>query len=373
MADTTLSGRQHLHRGAMRKGQLRVGSNVVASVESERRRLTALNHSATHLLHAALRRVLGTHVQQKGSLVSPEHLRFDFSHALPVTENELREIESIVNREIQQNTPVQTELLGYQEAIEKGAMALFGEKYGDRVRVLTMGDGFSVELCGGTHVRRTGDIGLLRIVSESGIAAGVRRIEALTGPAALAFSDAAERDLRAIAELLKASRRDVVDKVKALLSQHRDLQRETDQLKQRAAASRGVDLAETASELRGVRILAAQVQGDDPKALLGTLDALKSKLGSAVIVLGAGVERQSRSDRRRDERRNRSCESGRTDRDGRAARWRPRRRSTRHGARRWRRQTGSARIRARVGRSLGRRANLMHAARSHFRCAGNSL
>jgi len=237
-------------------------------------------------LHAALRRVLGTHVQQKGSLVSPEHLRFDFSHALPVTEKELREIEAIVNREIQQNTPVQTELLGYQDAIGKGAMALFGEKYGDRVRVLTMGEGFSVELCGGTHVRRTGDIGLLRIVSESGVAAGTRRIEALTGPAALAFSDAAENDLRAIAELLKASRRDVVDKVKALLSQHRDLQRETDQLKQRAAASRGVDLAETATELRGVRILAAQVQGDDPKALLGTLDTLKSKLGSAVIVLG---------------------------------------------------------------------------------------
>ncbi len=285
VSDTTLSGRQHLHRGAMRKGQLRVGSNVVASVESERRRLTALNHSATHLLHAALRRVLGTHVQQKGSLVSPEHLRFDFSHSLPVTEIELREVESIVNREIQQNTPVQTELLAYQDAIAKGAMALFGEKYADRVRVLTMGDGFSVELCGGTHVRRTGDIGLLRIVSESGIAAGVRRIEALTGPAALAFTESAERDLRAIAELLKASRRDVVDKVKALLSQHRDLQRETDQLKQRAATSRGVDLAETASELRGVRVLAAQVQGDDPKALLGTLDALKSKLGSAVIVL----------------------------------------------------------------------------------------
>ena len=181
---------------------------------------------------------------------------------------------------------MQTELLAYQEAIDKGAMALFGEKYGDRVRVLTMGDGFSVELCGGTHVRRTGDIGLLRIVSESGIAAGVRRIEALTGPAALAFTEAAERDLRAIAELLKASRRDVVEKVKALLSQNRELQRESDQLKQRAAASRGVDLAESARELHGVRVLAAQVQGDDPKALLGTLDALKNKLGRAVIVLG---------------------------------------------------------------------------------------
>jgi alanyl-tRNA synthetase len=286
VTDTTLSGRQHLHRGALRKGQLRTGATVVAHVESERRRLTALNHSATHLLHAALRRVLGTHVQQKGSLVSSEHLRFDFSHALPVTETEMREIEAIVNREIQRNTPVQTELLGYQQAIDKGAMALFGEKYGDRVRVLTMGDGFSVELCGGTHVRRTGDIGLLRIVAESGIAAGVRRIEALTGPAALAFTETGENDLKQIVALLRASRRDVVDKVKSLVTQNRDLQRELDALKQRAAASRGADLVDSARDVRGVKVLVAEVPGDDAKALLGTLDALKSKLGSAVIVLG---------------------------------------------------------------------------------------
>jgi alanyl-tRNA synthetase len=286
VTDTTLSGRQHLHRGEVKRGQLRVGGTVTASVEGERRRLTALNHSATHLLHAALRQVLGTHVQQKGSLVSSEHLRFDFSHSLPMTDAEMREVESIVNRQIQLNSPVQTELLGYQEAMTKGAMALFGEKYGDRVRVLTMGDGFSVELCGGTHVHRTGDIGLLRIVGESGIAAGVRRIEALTGPAALAFTEAGERDLRAIADLLKTSRREVVDKVKALLAQHRDLQRESDQLKQRAAASRGADLASSARSVQGVSVLAAQINGDDPKALLGTLDALKNKLGSAVIVLG---------------------------------------------------------------------------------------
>jgi alanyl-tRNA synthetase len=203
-----------------------------------------------------------------------------------MTQGEMREVETIVNRQIQLNSPVQTELLGYQEAMTKGAMALFGEKYGDRVRVLTMGEGFSVELCGGTHVHRTGDIGLLRIVAESGVAAGVRRIEALTGPAALAFTEAGERDLRAIAELLKTSRREVVDKVKALLAQHRDLQREADQLKQAAAASRGVDLASSARSVQGAAVLAAQVQGDDPKALLGTLDALKNKLGSAVIVLG---------------------------------------------------------------------------------------
>jgi alanyl-tRNA synthetase len=233
-----------------------------------------------------LRSVLGKHVQQRGSLVSSDYLRFDFSHSTPVGDAELREIEGIVNREIQANTPVQTELLGFQAAIDKGAMALFGEKYGDRVRVLTMGDGFSVELCGGTHVRRTGDIGLLRIVSEGGVAAGVRRIEALTGPAALAFTEAGERDLRAITDLFKTSRREVVDKVKALLAQHRDLQRELDQLKERAAASRGSDLAASARNVRGVRVLAAQVQGNDAKGLLTTLDALKSKLGSAVIVLG---------------------------------------------------------------------------------------
>jgi len=286
VSDTTLSGRQHLHRGEVKRGALRVGTTLSASVDGERRRLTALNHSATHLLHAALRGVLGTHVQQKGSLVSSEHLRFDLSHSQPVTNLELREVETIVNREIQRNSPVQTELLDYQSALNKGAMALFGEKYADEVRVLTMGSGFSVELCGGTHVLRTGDIGLMRIVSESGVAAGVRRIEALTGPAALSFTEAGEQDLRAIAELLKTSRREVVEKVKTLFSQHRDLQRDLDQLKQRAAVSRGSDLAAAAREVRGIRILAAQLQGDDPKALLGTLDALKSKLGSAVVVLG---------------------------------------------------------------------------------------
>jgi alanyl-tRNA synthetase len=286
VSDTTASGRQHLHRGEIRTGQLRVGEMLTAQVEGERRRLTALNHSATHLLHAALREILGTHVQQKGSLVSSEHLRFDFSHSLQVTEEELRQVESIVNREVQHNSAVHTELLGYQAAIAKGATALFGEKYGDEVRVLSMGEGFSVELCGGTHVRRTGDIGLLRIVSESGIAAGVRRIEALTGPAALAFTDLGERDLRAMATLLKSSRREVVDKVRSLVAQNRDMQRELEQLKARAAASQGSDLAEQAHDIRGVRVLAAQVLGDDPKALLSALDALKNRLGSSVIVLG---------------------------------------------------------------------------------------
>ena len=286
VSDTTLGGRQHLHRGEVTRGQLRVGAALTATVEGERRRLTALNHSATHLLHAALRQVLGNHVQQKGSLVSSEHLRFDFAHSLPVSDTELRDIEAIVNREIQRNSVVQTDLLGYQAAIAKGAMALFGEKYGEEVRVLTMGDGFSIELCGGTHVHRTGDIGLLRIVSETGIAAGVRRIEAVTGPAALALTESGERDLRAVAELLKTPRREVVDRVRALVAQQREMQRELDLLKQRAAVARGTDLADRAQAVRGVKVLAAEVQDGDAKALLSALDTLKNKLGSAVIVLG---------------------------------------------------------------------------------------
>jgi len=286
VADTTLSGRQHLHKGAVTAGELRVGQTVAAVVENEIRRSTALNHSATHLLHAALRKVLGEHVQQKGSLVTSERLRFDFSHSLPVSEAELHEIETIVNREIQRNSPVQTEVLNYDAAIAKGAMALFGEKYGNKVRVLTMGDGFSVELCGGTHVHRTGDIGLLRIVQESGIAAGVRRIEALTGPGALAWTDAGELELKSLTGILKASRNEVVDKVRQLIATNRDMQRELEQMRARAAAAQGSDLAVRATLVNGVRVLAAEIADGDAKALLNTLDALKSKLGSAVIVLG---------------------------------------------------------------------------------------
>jgi alanyl-tRNA synthetase len=286
VADTTQSGRQHLHKGAVKSGEVRVGQTVSAVVENESRRLTALNHSATHLLHAALRKVLGEHVQQKGSLVASDRLRFDFSHALPVSEAEQHEIEAIVNREIQRNSPVQTEILGYDAAMKKGAVALFGEKYGSEVRVLTMGDGFSVELCGGTHVRRTGDIGLLRIVQESGIAAGVRRIEAVTGPAALAWTDAGEQELKSLGGILKASRHEVVEKVRQLVAQNREMQRELEHLRVRAAAAQGSDLAERATLVRGVHVLAAEIADGDAKALLNTLDALKSKLGSAVIVLG---------------------------------------------------------------------------------------
>ena len=207
----------------MVSGTLNVGDSVDAHVSKDQRRATALNHSATHLLHAALRRVLGEHVTQKGSLVDATRLRFDFSHNAPVTDDELQQIETLVNQQILNNTEVSTQLLGYDDAIKAGAMALFGEKYGDEVRVLSMGDGFSVELCGGTHVERTGDIGLLKIIAETGIASGVRRVEAVTGSSAHAHVNEGEEMLGRIAQVLRGSRSDVVSKVEALQKQQRDM------------------------------------------------------------------------------------------------------------------------------------------------------
>jgi len=286
VTDTQTSGDQHLHIGTLQTGELRIGAGVSATVEAERRRRIRLNHSATHLMHAALRNVLGAHVQQKGSLVNAERLRFDFSHPEPLSAAELAAIEAEVNREIQRNSAVDVALLGYQEALSRGAMALFGEKYGDEVRVLTMGDGYSVELCGGTHVGRTGDIGLFRIVSESGIAAGVRRIEAVSGPGALEWARAADELIDRIGAAVKGSRVDLADKVSGILEENRRLARELDGLKQKLAALQGADLSAQAIEVAGVKVLAAQVEGG-ADALLQTLDALKSKLQSAVIVLGA--------------------------------------------------------------------------------------
>ncbi len=294
VSDTTGNGAQYLHRGNVSSGTLKVGSRINAHVGGARRACTAANHSATHLLHAALRKVLGTHVQQKGSLVDHERLRFDFSHAAPVTEGELDEIESLVNEEVRRNTPVATDLMAFDAAIEHGAMALFGEKYGDRVRVLTMGEGFSVELCGGTHVRRTGDIGLFRIMSEAGVAAGVRRIEAAAGAPALAYTHQAEADLKEVARLLKSSRRDLTQKARALLEAQRDLQRELAQAKARLAASQSADLVDGMVTVAGVKVLAARVSGLDAKGLLTTLDTLKAKIGSGVVLLvqpgDAGVD-----------------------------------------------------------------------------------
>jgi alanyl-tRNA synthetase len=283
--DTHTSGDQHLHVGLVEMGSLTSGVTVHAAVNAERRRHVMLNHSATHLMHAALRKILGKHVQQKGSLVAPDRLRFDFSHPQPMTAEQIAEVEGEVNREIQANTAVGVETLSYDDAIGRGAMALFGEKYGDQVRVLSMGDGFSVELCGGTHVSRTGDIGVFRIVSESGVASGVRRIEAVTGPGALAWIDATDQIVASVGELVRATRGDVRDKVAALVDENRRLAKELERLQQKLATTQGADLASQAIDLNGVKVLAAAVEGD-PKALLQTLDSLKSKLGSAVIVLG---------------------------------------------------------------------------------------
>ena len=284
--DTQTSGDQFLHIGRLVSGEVHPGTVVDCQVDSERRRRTRLNHSATHLMHAALRRVLGEHVQQKGSLVSADRLRFDFSHPEPLKAAEIEQIEALVNAEIQNNSAVDTALLGYQEAVARGAMALFGEKYGDQVRVLTMGDGFSVELCGGMHASRTGDIGVFRVVSEAGVAAGVRRIEALTGPGALAWIREAEALLDQIASSVRGSRGDLSEKVGNLLEENRRLARELDALKQKLAAAAGADLSASAVDVAGVKVLAARIEGgaDD---LLQTLDALKAELASAVIVLGA--------------------------------------------------------------------------------------
>ncbi|MDE0420832.1 MAG: alanine--tRNA ligase [Gammaproteobacteria bacterium] len=283
--DTTRGGDQHLHHGRLVAGTLRSGDHVVAAIDGERRGETVLNHSATHLLHAALREVLGSHVEQRGSLVAPDRLRFDFSHPKPVTACELQRIEALVNDRIRDNTETGIEVMDFDDALAKGAIALFGEKYADRVRVLTMGNGFSVELCGGTHVARSGDIGVFHIVSEEGVAAGVRRVEAVTGAHALAWFTDSERRLETVAAVVRGTRSDVDAKVRQLASRARDLQREVEELNAKLAAGRGADLAHGAVEVNGIQVLAARVDGD-PKSLPATMDSLRDRLGDAVVVLG---------------------------------------------------------------------------------------
>ncbi|MER0043484.1 MULTISPECIES: alanine--tRNA ligase [unclassified Pseudomonas] len=287
--DTTKVGGAWLHHGVVSKGSLSVGATINAEVDASVRTATGLNHSATHLLHAALRQVLGEHVQQKGSLVDSQRLRFDFSHFEAIKPEQIKELEEIVNREVRRNTPVQTEEMDIESAKAKGAMALFGEKYGDSVRVLTMGDGFSVELCGGIHANRTGDIGVFKIVSEGGVAAGVRRIEAVTGAAAFAYLNGAEEQLKEAASLVKGSRDNLLDKLSAVLDRNRQLEKELEQLKAKAASAAGSDLAGSAVDIKGVKTLGARIDGLDGKGLLALVDQLKNKLGSAVILLG-GVQ-----------------------------------------------------------------------------------
>jgi alanyl-tRNA synthetase len=288
VTDTTKQRGAHVHVGVLETGTLKVGDTVKAVVNNELRQAIRLNHSATHLMHAALRQVLGNHVQQKGSQVTASRLRFDFSHSEAVKPTELRAIEKLVNDQIRLNAPVVTEVLPIEQAKAKGAMALFGEKYDDNVRVLTMGgDNFSIELCGGTHASRTGDIGLFRIVSEGGVAAGVRRIEAVTGEGALAWIDESEASLNQIAGLLKGSRDNAVEKVQQVLDRVKQLEKELEKQKAKLASSAGDDLINQAKSVAGVKLLNASVEGVDGKALRDMVDKLKDKLGSGVILLGA--------------------------------------------------------------------------------------
>src|SRR5688572_6894377 len=286
VTDTQKLGSAYAHIGRVASGEFKQGARVEARVDEERRRATMLNHSATHLLHAALRKVLGAHVTQKGSLVAPDRLRFDFSHFQPMTQSELQEVERLVNAQVRANSAGETRLMKYDAAVASGAMALFGEKYDDEVRVLNFGD-FSVELCGGTHVRRTGDIGLFKIVSEGGIQAGVRRIEAVTGQGALDWVAKSDQVLRELAAIVKASRDDVEDKVRQLAERSRRLEKEVAGLKSKLASGQGGDLSSSAVDVAGIKVVATRVDGADAPALRDAVDRLKSKLRSAAIVLAS--------------------------------------------------------------------------------------
>jgi alanyl-tRNA synthetase len=286
VSDTRKRGSAFSHIGTLAQGAIAVGDKLAANVDALRRKAIMANHSATHLLHAALRKILGAHVQQKGSLVEPDRLRFDFSHFEAVSAEQLKEIETLVNEQVRLNHDADTRELPYDQAIAAGALAFFGDKYGDKVRVLKLGD-FSTELCGGTHVGRSGDIGLFKIVSESGIAAGVRRIEAVTGQGALDVVNANEAVLREVAGLVKGTRDDVSSKVAQLVERTRSLERELQTLRQKLASGGGRDILKEAQVVNGINVLAARLDGADAKALRDTADQLKNKLGSAVVVLGA--------------------------------------------------------------------------------------
>lgn len=286
VTDTQKLGTAFTHLGQVRAGQINVGDVLNAQVDQVRRSAIRLNHSAAHLLHAALRQVLGAHVAQKGSLVTAERLRFDFSHYSAVTAEELQQIEQLVNAQVRTNAAVETKLMNQEAAVAAGAMALFGEKYDDEVRVLRIGD-FSMELCGGTHASRAGDIGLFKIVSEGGVAAGVRRIEAVTGQGALQWVSSSEALLRELAGLVKGARDDVSDKVRQVLDRNRKLEKEVAQLKSKLASGQGQDLSESAVEVAGTRVVAKEIPGADVAALRTAVDQLKDKLKSAVIVLAS--------------------------------------------------------------------------------------
>lgn len=287
--DTQKYGQAIGHIGKLAAGSLKVGDAVQADVDEARRARIRLNHSATHLMHAALRQVLGTHVSQKGSLVNDKVLRFDFSHNEAMKPEEIRAVEDLVNAQIRRNLPIETNIMDLEAAKAKGAMALFGEKYDERVRVLSMGD-FSTELCGGTHASRTGDIGLFRIISESGTAAGVRRIEAVTGEGAIATVHADSDRLSEVAHLLKGDSNNLADKVRSVLERTRQLEKELQQLKEQAAAQESANLSSKAIDVNGVKLLVSELSGVEPKMLRTMVDDLKNQLGSTIIVLATVVE-----------------------------------------------------------------------------------
>ena len=301
VTDTLKQGQHFVHHGQLLNGELSVGDEVETFVDGRFRADSAKNHSATHLLHEAMRRVLGDHVTQKGSLVNPDRLRFDFSHSEPVSAEQLAVIEAMVNQEIRDNTAVAAETMAIDDAKAAGAMALFGEKYGDQVRVITMGSMahieaedaeqvFSLELCGGTHVERTGDIGAFIITSESGVAAGVRRVEALTGAAASQWLADTGRTLAAVSGLVRAGRDQVTDKIQALIDKNRHLERELDQLKAKMAASQGADLVAQAQTINGVKVIVSLLEGVEPKSLRDAMDQLRNKLGSGIVMLAVSQD-----------------------------------------------------------------------------------
>lgn len=287
--DTQKYGQAIGHIGKLAAGSLKVGDAVQADVDEARRARIRLNHSATHLMHAALRQVLGTHVSQKGSLVNDKVLRFDFSHNEAMKPEEIRAVEDLVNAQIRRNLPIETNIMDLEAAKAKGAMALFGEKYDERVRVLSMGD-FSTELCGGTHASRTGDIGLFRIISESGTAAGVRRIEAVTGEGAIATVHADSDRLSEVAHLLKGDSNNLADKMRSVLERTRQLEKELQQLKEQAAAQESANLSSKAIDVNGVKLLVSELSGVEPKMLRTMVDDLKNQLGSTIIVLATVAE-----------------------------------------------------------------------------------
>ena len=284
-----LAGAFHGHFGRLESGELKAGEQVAAIIDSARRADIIRHHSATHLMHSALRQVLGPHVQQKGSLVAPDRLRFDFSHHEPVTDAQIAEIERLVNEQVQANAEAEAREMAYDDAIAAGALAFFGDKYGDEVRVLRFGD-FSTELCGGTHVQRMGDIGLFKVISETGISAGVRRIEAVAGRVAVEWLQSLDRSVREVSGRLKASPEQLAERVEQLLDRSRQLEKELERLKGKLASAAGSDLASQAVEVRGIKLISAHLEGVDPNGLRETVDQLKNKLGSGVVVLGAAAD-----------------------------------------------------------------------------------